>query len=261
MEVLPSQRIFDRTQPDLKLTLTPIDMHIATAENSTTDQTSLPRPNPPVGVPVVHLDTVNLIFYLSKTTRLDYSATRVENAPTPTSHSKPIKTSDNKQANPQSYLSDNLDRISPKLGSQRPRYTGNHQCSLDNDELADYECNSLWETAESSQDSMSRFDSSQNTLSSQSSCFNLTRHGADFSKRPQFESPQEEHVSMLVDIAIRTLIGGSATQATPLIKLLSDSGGPKLAEVAPALFSPDYSTVRAYLHSPEIKCSLISASS
>lgn len=86
-------------------------------------------------------------------------------------------------------------------------------------------------------------DSSQSTSSSHSSYSCGILQGVDPSDRVQSKEIQVKLWPKLADAALRTIIGGSSTMRTDGVKLSSDSGGPKLAEIAPALFSPFYAVV------------------
>lgn len=98
-------------------------------------------------------------------------------------------------------------------------------------------------------------DSSQSTLSSYSSYSCGILQGVDPSDRVQSKELQVELWSKLADAALRTIIGGSYTMRTDGIKLSSDSGGPKLAEIAPALFSPFYAVVSTNFKTSDAKTS------
>lgn len=49
----------------------------------------------------------------------------------------------------------------------------------------------------------------------------------------------------VVDVSIRTMICDRKFEKTPGVRLVKNSGGPKLADIAPTLFSPGYLEVRA----------------
>lgn len=108
------------------------------------------------------------------------------------------------------------------------------------DDAADQECSMMWDLAHSSQDSMIW---SQSTVSSHSSYSSGILPGVDPSDEVKSKEIQVEIWSKLADAAIRTIIGGSSTMRSDGVKLASDSDGPKLAEIAPALFSPFYAVV------------------
>ncbi len=124
------------------------------------------------------------------------------------------------------------------LGPQR-----GYEPAYKEDDTADQECSMMWDLAHSSQDSMKWSDSSQSTMSSHSSYSSGILPGIDPSDEVKSKEIQVEIWSKLADAAIRTIIGGSSTTRSDGVKLASDSDGPKLAEIAPALFSPFYAVV------------------
>jgi len=127
------------------------------------------------------------------------------------------------------------------LGPQR-RYVPTYE----DDETADQQCSSMWDMAQSSQDSMIWSDSSQNTVSSHSSLASDRLQRAGPSDKLVGKEIQLQHWSKLADAALRTTIGGSSTVRTDGVRLSSDSGGTKLAEIAPSIFSPFYAAVGAH---------------
>jgi len=122
---------------------------------------------------------------------------------------------------------------------------GRYEPAYKDGETVDQECSTIWDLAQSSQDSMRWSDSSQNPLSSHSSYPSGILQEVDPSDEIASKEIGVEHWSKLADAALRTIIGGSSTMRTDGVKLSSDSGGLKLAEIAPALFSPSYAAVSA----------------
>ena len=107
----------------------------------------------------------------------------------------------------------------------------------------------MYEAAHSSQNSILWSDGSQRSISSHSSWLSNAVQNSNSPTIIDSEASCLNHLSKLADAALRTMIGGEgATVATKGITLFSYSEGPKLAEIAPALFSPDYTMVRTKLH-------------
>lgn len=103
----------------------------------------------------------------------------------------------------------------------------------------------MLDVAESSQDSVIWSHDSQQTLSSISSFSGDASQPNDttMTAGTPGKSCKLEDLSRLADVALRTITGGAATLTTAGIVLSDDSGGPKLAEIAPAVFSPGYAAV------------------
>ncbi len=57
-------------------------------------------------------------------------------------------------------------------------------------------------------------------------------------------------LALLIDVGLRSMICGNIVYKHSNIKLLSSSGGPKLAEIAPGLFSPGYMQVSDFFKDP-----------
>ena len=107
----------------------------------------------------------------------------------------------------------------------------------------------MYDAAHSSQNSILWSNSSQRIISSHSSWISNAVQNIDSPTTIESEASCLNHLSRLADAALRTMIGGDgATVATKGIRLFGYSEGPKLAEIAPALFSPDYAMVRTKLH-------------
>lgn len=57
-------------------------------------------------------------------------------------------------------------------------------------------------------------------------------------------------LALLIDVGLRSMICGNIVHKHSNINLLSSSGGPKLAEIAPGLFSPGYMQVGDFFRDP-----------
>lgn len=96
-------------------------------------------------------------------------------------------------------------------------------------------------------------DSSQSAATSLSSYSSGTLQEMESSDEIKSQEMQVKAWSKMADAALRTMIGGSSTLRTDGVKLSSDSGGPKLAEIAPALFSPFYAEVSVHFETSDTK--------
>ena len=196
-------------------------------------------------MPIVHLDAIGITLTISTLCRFEASSKNVKTVYKSIDDADRNTLFDEVKAKDNQRHSHDVEHFDSGLIYQNLRHQGLRPRLLVDDEPADQECSSTWEFAHSSQDSMTWSDSSQNTFSSYSSYSGNIVHGVKTSEPVKGTATRLEHCSNLVDAALRTMIGGGATIATQGIRLSSDSGGPKIAEIAPALFSPDYSAVGA----------------
>lgn len=127
--------------------------------------------------------------------------------------------------------------------------------ACEDDDITDQECNTIWDVAHSSQDCMTGSDSSQNTATSLSSYSSGILQEVESSDKIKSQEMQVEAWSKMADAALRTMMGGSSTMRTDGVKLSSDSGGPKLADIAPAIFSPIYAEVSMHFGTSDSKTS------
>lgn len=243
LEILPQFKEIDRTVLHMTLFLASVDPPIIDTKGGAANQYSTSRPTPPSGVPIVYLDALDLTFRTANVRKLDSAS---ESAETSSILPYQYNMSRHSVARDSGYQREIVELFDPESDSQSLRHQGVYEDILEIYEITNKECcEPMLDNALSSQDSVQLSASPQNGLSSQSSYPSTTSQTANVPRTVKAEGSELEHIAKLLDAAIRTTIGGGATPRTSGIRLSSRSGRATLAEVAPALFSPDYSVVCA----------------